>query len=144
MYYHRLCLRNGFSIVKYWRYISKDKKSDYSPKTVLANSDIFNTLYITLKNRFGFLKSYERILSAEFYYNIDLKFFERIKTIIILRSEISKFSLSIVQNFVHSFNNVFINPYFYTYYNQNILSRVSRVLNSAAKNEIRKLKLIRN
>lgn len=78
------------------------------------------------------------------YSHVSLKIIERIKFFTVIRNSVSKFGVEISKSSYYKFNNVFINPYFYTYYNQNTLSRVSRVLSIASKNELKKLKIIRN
>jgi hypothetical protein len=75
---------------------------------------------------------------------VSFKVSERLKFFTVKRNELSQYSLALISRSYYTFNNVFINPYFYTYYNQNTLSRVSRVLSIAAKNEIKKLKIIRS
>ena len=111
---------------------------------VLSNSEIFIQIYKKFMNRIGNLNVYKDLFSSEFYLNIDSTFFDRIKNIIVFKSTSVQFNFNILLRSSSKFYNVFINPYFYTYYNQNSLSRVSRVLNSAAKTEIKKLKLIRS
>lgn len=44
--------------------------------------------------------------------------------------------------FYYKINNLILNQHFYTYYNQNVIGRISRSLNVASKIEIKKLKLI--
>ena len=87
---------------------------------------------------------YNNVFQSSFYSYIYLNLVERLKFVLVAKVHLTKFSINIRENTFYKFNNVFINPYFYTYYNQNILSRMSKVLNIAAKTEVKNLKLIRN
>jgi len=99
------------------------------------------SLYLKLSSN-GLLSSYLESVSGILYKYLDSKVISYYWTSV--KKNFNTWNNSIYKNSAYyQLNNLVLNQPYYTYYNQNVIGRVSRSLSAASKIELKKLAIIR-
>lgn len=98
---------------------------------------------IFFNKSFNFLLDYKKLNISELYSYLGLNIIIRMEVLSGLRI-INAININSNLNIFSFFINVVFNPFYYSYYNQNVITRVSKTLSIAARNEVKKIKLLLN